>query len=84
MTDIRDAIELVMEAASKAAAFAKQSDQDILDYYLNRRFPTDAYWIAITSTMDRKRLAAIMEAAKHILLEEELEKLDRLEAYSDF
>jgi hypothetical protein len=40
--------------------------------------------MAITSAMDRKRLTAIMEEAKHILLEEELEKLDRLEAYSDF
>jgi hypothetical protein len=40
--------------------------------------------MAITSAMDRKRLTAIMEEAKYILLEEELERLDRLEAYSDF
>jgi FlaA1/EpsC-like NDP-sugar epimerase len=84
MLDIRDAVELVLEAASKAVAFAKQSDQDILNYYLTRQFPTDAYWVAITSAMDRKRLTAIMEEAKYILLEEELDREDRLEAYSDF
>ena len=84
MLDIREAVELVLEAASKAVAFAKQSDEDILEYYLSRQFPTDAYWMAITSAMDRKRLTAIMEEAKYILLEEELDREDRLEAYADF